>query len=393
VTGDPQPVVCISTADWDAPLWTNKQHLMSRLADAGTPVLYVDSVGLRRPAASGQDAARIRRRLATWRPFARPVRERVLRDSPLVVPLHDVPSVQRLNRALVRARVRRNERRYRLERPVVWTYAPMGADVFDPQRHDGLVYHCVDDLAAYPGVDAEAFHVAERRLVAMADVCVVSSRELERKLAALGPRDLRYWPNPADTTTLRAALPARRFEGEVVVGFIGAVQDHKVDIELVAACAELRPAWRFELVGPVGLGLRTGASAFETLPANVRLGGAVTRDELIGVLAGFSAGMIPYRLNDYTASVFPMKVFEYLAAGLPVVSSELPSLVGEVEHVSFASGPDAFVAAVERAIESDGPAAASARSAYASLHSWEARTAEALAVLAGLSRAAPSRSR
>ena len=382
-SADPD-VVCVSTADWDAPLWTNKQHLMSRLADAGRTVLYIDSLGLRRPAATAQDASRIRKRLEAWRPFARPVRERVLRDSPLVIPLHQQPAVQRINRVLLRARLRRNEWRFRLDRPIIWAYTPAGEELLRP-RHSGLVYHCVDDLAAYPGVDAEAFRAAERRLVAQADVCIVSSRELERKLAALGPRRLVYWPNPADTTAIRRARRRRPAEGPVVVGFVGAVQGHKVDVELVAACAELRPDWIFELVGPVGLGLAEDDLDPASLPANVRLPGSVDRRELPEVLTRFRLAMIPYRLNEYTASVFPMKVFEYLAAGLPVVSTPLPSLVGEVEHVRFAAEPEAFVAELGAALETDGAGAADERSDYAAAFSWEARLEEALALLETLS--------
>jgi glycosyltransferase involved in cell wall biosynthesis len=375
-------IVCVSTADWDASLWTNKQHLMSRLADAGWNVVYIDSLGLRRPGASAQDASRIVNRLRAWRPFATTVRPGIRRDSPLVIPMHGNRSVQRLNRQLLRWRLRRNERRWRLRQPVVWTYAPAGADLFDPRRHAGLIYHCVDDLAAYPGVDAAAFSIAERRLVREADVCVVSSRVLERKLRELGPRRLEYWPNPADTDTMREALALRRPNEEpVVVGFIGAVQDHKVDIALVEECARLRPDWVFELVGPVDLGL--GGSSLDTshLPDNVRLSGAVAHHELPAVLGRFRLAMIPYRINEYTASVFPMKVFEYLAAGLPVVATPLPSLVGEVEHVLFAEDAAGFVAALDEALQPDVEAVAAARAAYAGSFSWEARARQATALL------------
>jgi glycosyltransferase involved in cell wall biosynthesis len=378
-------LICLSTADWDAPLWTNKQHLMQRLAAAGNDVLYIDSLGLRTPSASAQDASRIVRRLKAWRPFARPVAERVLRDSPLVLPFHGNPAAARLNAKLLKARTRRNEARHGLERPVLWTYTPTAIQIHSPRRHSALVYHCVDDLAAYPGVDRDAFEANERALVQIADVCIASSRPLAAMLRERGAKRVLYWPNPADTRAYAAARAGQPHGRErPVIGFIGAVQEHKLDLDLVRACAELRPDWDWRLVGPVGLGIRDSAIDRDSFPGNVHFPGGLHRDDLPAAVAGFDAAVIPYRVNDYTISVFPMKVFEYLAAGLPVVSTPLPSLDGEVEHVEFASAPEKFVAALERGLNEDDASARSQRSLYAAAHSWEARTDEAVDLLSAL---------
>jgi glycosyltransferase involved in cell wall biosynthesis len=379
-------IICLSTADWDAPLWTNKQHLMQRLGAAGVPVLYVDSLGLRAPSASGQDARRIARRLGAWRPFARPVAPGVMRDSPLVLPFHGNRAAARLNASLLRARVRRNEVRHGLHHPVLWTYTPSAVDVHSPRRHGALVYHCVDDLAAYPGVDRSAFEANERRLLERADVCVASSRPLAAALRERGADRVLYWPNPADTRAYTAARrpPAGEERDRPVIGFIGAVQEHKVDLDLVRACAELRPEWEWRLVGPVGLGIGSSAVDPASFPANVAFPGGRHRDDLPAAVAGFDAAIVPYRLNDYTTHVFPMKVFEYLAAGLPVVSTPLPSLVGEVEHVRFAASPDEFVAALDAELAGDSAALRDDRSDYAAGHSWERRTDEALELLGQL---------
>jgi glycosyltransferase involved in cell wall biosynthesis len=375
------PVVCVSTADWDAPLWTNKQHLMSRLAERGATVLYLDSLGLRAPTAGSSDLRRIGRRLRAWRPTARPAAQAgVLRDSPLVIPAHGRAWVRAVNRRLLRGRLRRNERRFGLRDAVVWAYAPPALDMYDPRRHRALVYHCVDDVAAFPGVDAAAFREGERRLVAAADVCLASSRPLLAHLERMGARRAVYWPNPADTGAFAAAAPADPASRPVTVGFVGAVQDHKVDVPLVAAAARLRPDWCFALVGPVGEGLGRRDLGATELPPNVVLRGHAAREALPAVMRGFHVGVVPYRINAYTEGVFPMKVFEYLAAGLPVVSTPLPSLVGEVEHVAFAADADELVAAVEAALAAPGDAV-DARRAYAGAYSWEARADEAAALL------------
>jgi glycosyltransferase involved in cell wall biosynthesis len=114
--------------------------------------------------------------------------------------------------------------------------------------------------------------------------------------------------------------------------------------------------------------------------ANVHLLGPRSYAELPAVLRGAAAGLIPYALNDLTTGVFPMKVYEYLAAGLPVVTTPLPSLEG-VEEVTVAAGAEAVVGALEEALAADSPEARARRSRAAAGHSWEERIDEIAAAL------------
>ena len=109
----------------------------------------------------------------------------------------------------------------------------------------------------------------------------------------------------------------------------GAVVATKLDMGLLVELARARPSWSFALVGPVGLGdPSTDVSALVAEP-NLHLLGARTYEQLPSVLRGADAGLIPYARNQLTDSIFPMKVYEYLAAGLPVVATPLPSLSGD----------------------------------------------------------------
>jgi glycosyltransferase involved in cell wall biosynthesis len=129
------------------------------------------------------------------------------------------------------------------------------------------------------------------------------------------------------------------------------------------------------LVGPVGLGdPLTDASAL-TEAHNVHLLPTRLHRELPAVLRGARAAIIPYLLNDLTASIFPMKVYEYLAAGLPTVATRLPSLIG-TEGITFASDAAGFDHALEDAMAQDGPQARVQRAQLAAGHSWDDRLAE-----------------
>lgn len=381
-------LMCLATADLDGPLWTNKQHLMTRLAAAGLRVVYVDSPGHRAATASKSDRARMVRRLKAWRYLARPFQPGLWRDSPLVVPNYSYASIRRLNIGLLRRRLHRNAVALDLGRPVLWTYSPLAADLYDPERHTALVYHCVDDVAVTPGIDGEQWRLNEDRLIAMADVCIGSSRPLCDRLHRLGARRVVYWPNPADTTAFAAAreeaLHVPATERNPRAGFIGAISEHKVDMALVRGLAERLPEVDVVLAGPVGQGIGHTTIDLTNLPPNLELVGPIARTDLPAFLQTVDVGLIPYVRSQYTEGVFPMKVFEYLAAGLPVVSSELPSLVGEVEHLTFASTPAEFADSVAEALAKTSPAEAAERSRYASAFSWEARVNEALELLRSL---------
>jgi glycosyltransferase involved in cell wall biosynthesis len=379
-------IVCVGFADWDTELWTNQHHLMSRLARENR-VLFVESLGLRRPQLAGRDLARIWRRL---RRGLAPPREvdglHVL--SPLVLPLHGSRVVRALNRRLLPALVRRANRRLGLRRPILWAYVPQAESLIDALDPELIVYHCVDDIAAQAGIDGASFRAAERSFAARADLVLASAPALARRLREISPNVLDA-PNVADTelfaTALQpgptdsalAALPAPR------IVFTGAIVATKLDFALLGELARLRPHWSFALVGPVGPGEpRADASALEAEP-NIHLLGPRGYRELPAVLRGADAGLIPYSINELTSSIFPMKVYEYLAAGLPVVATPLPALA-EVEQVQSASDAPGIAALLDAALASDSPELRAERSRAAAAHSWDRRLQEIAAAIAAL---------
>jgi glycosyltransferase involved in cell wall biosynthesis len=190
-----------------------------------------------------------------------------------------------------------------------------------------------------------------------------------------------FAPNVADTTLFSTAVgegpvdPALAALPTPRIVFTGAVTATKLDLSLLAELAGGRPGWSFALVGPVGAGdPATDVSALTALQ-NVHLLGPRRHDDLPAVLRGADAAIIPYAINDLIASVFPMKVYEYLAAGLPVVATPLPALAG-VAEVETAAGGAAMGAALERLLAEDSPARRAERSRAAAGHSWEARLEE-----------------
>lgn len=385
VTG--RSIVCVGFNDWETELWTNQHHLMARLAAAGNSVLFVESLGLRRPTVAGRDVSRMARRLVRG---LRPPRERdgVHVLSPLVIPLHGNAAVRRVNARLLPFLVGRAARRLGMARPILWGYVPQAEVLLDALDPSLVVYHCVDDIATQEGIDAASFRAAEERYARRADLVLASAPRLAERMRALNGNVL-YAPNVADTGLFATALttdPAHPVDPAVAalpgprLVFTGAIAEKKLDLPLLTAVARAHRDWTIALVGPVGLGdPHTDVAALEAEP-NVHLLGPRRYEELPAVLRGADVTLIPYRASELTASIFPMKVYEYLAAGRPVVATPLPALRG-VEEIAVADGAEAFAAAVARELERDTPERRAARSAAASANSWDARLAEISAAL------------
>jgi glycosyltransferase involved in cell wall biosynthesis len=371
-------IVCVGFADWDTDLETNQHHLMKRLA-RDNRVLFVESLGLRRPRLSGRDVRRIARRLLSGLQGPRRV-DGLEVLSPLVLPLHGNPIARRLNRWLLPALVRRAARKLGMRRPILWAYVPQAEallDALDPQL---VVYHCVDDIAAQPGIDAAGFRAAEGRFAARADLVLASAPRLAERLRGISPNAI-YVPNVADTRLFATALddgPVDTAMGALArprIVFTGAIVTTKLDLTLLVELARIKPNWAFALVGPIGPGdPHADVSALEAEP-NLHLLGPRSYDRLPSVLRAADVGLIPYARNPLTDSIFPMKVYEYLAAGLQVVATPLPSLT-EVEGVATAPDAPGIAALLEDALAHDTPEHRAERSRAAQSHSWERRIEE-----------------
>src|SRR5579871_40478 len=195
---EPREIVIFSTADWATPYWTNKQHIASRLAKRGWSVLYVETVGLRAPGFGRADGARLMRRLTGAAASPREVANRLWVASPLSVPIgHRFATVRDFNAKALSSALGTWLAKLGFRRPIIWTYHPFMLAAIAGIDRAALVYHCVDELAAIPGIDAEAISAAERTLLLAADMVFTTSPALREKCAALSPA-CHHLPNVAD---------------------------------------------------------------------------------------------------------------------------------------------------------------------------------------------------
>lgn len=373
-------IVCFSSIDWQF-IWQGHQEIMSTLAANGNRVLFVENTGVRAP--SVRDLPRLRQRLQNWwrgtKGF-RHERDNLFVFSPVLLPFPYSRIVRRINRVLLLRSVRRWMGAAGFDQPIVWTFlpTPLVREAIADLEPLVSVYYCIDDFASSSKA-ARRIESSEQQLFRDVDLVFVTAEKLRERAARFSDRvhlfpfgvSLQKFesarasaaPPPADLT----ALP------KPIIGYVGGV--HKwIDFPLLADVARRMPEASFVLVGPV----QADVSALDGL-ANVHLLGKRDHDDVPSYVKGFDVGVVPYLLTDYTANVYPTKLNEYLAMGIPVVATDLPEIRRfNVTHgpiVAAARDANAFVDAIRSALKPASDEARHRRTVVAAENSWQSRIA------------------
>jgi len=237
----------------------------------------------------------------------------------------------------------------------VWYYTPMQLPWTKHLKPAAVVYDCMDELSAFKGAPPE-LKERELELMQWADLVFTGGHSLyEAKQDQ--HRNIYAFPSSIDAPHFaRARTITVEPEDQISIpgvrlGFFGVI-DERMDLELVAAVAAARPDWHLIMIGPV-VKIDPG-----TLPqsSNIHYLGMKTYDELPTYMAGWDVAMLPFARNDSTRFISPTKTPEYLAAGLPVVSTSIRDVIrpyGNAGVVHIGDTAEEFVAAVERALAED----------------------------------------
>ncbi|MGH9143540.1 MAG: ElyC/SanA/YdcF family protein [Vicinamibacterales bacterium] len=371
-------IVCVSSIDWDF-IWQGHQEIMSTFAAQGHRVLFLENTGVRAP--QMRDLPRVRQRFKNWwrgtKGF-RQERPNLFVFSPLVVPLPYSRIARWINRWLLARALKGWMRATGLYRPIVWTFlpTPLAVDLIrelDPQL---TIYYCIDDfVSSSPG--ARRIVASEQRLFRDADLVFVTSERLRARAATFTDR-VHLFPfgvNFDRFDAVRAEAPPLpddlRPLPRPVVGYVGGLHQW-VDQDLLAAVAQRLPDATIAMIGPA----QTDVSVLERQP-NIRLFGQRPHAELARYIRGFDVGIVPYKLSEYTANVYPTKLNEYLVMGIPVVATDLPEIRRfNRDHggiVEVADGAEAFARAVAHAVRGSRPDEVTRRIEVAHSNSWLSR--------------------
>lgn len=330
------PVICFSHLRWDFVL-QRPQHLMSRLGRSRQIYFFEEFIPtdhhtpyLEYHPYEGTDVISVRPRVPHhWDEASRT--EALARLLDLMLRLNGIA------------------------RPILWFYSPM---MFSFSRHveaGAVVYDCMDELANFRFAPA-GLRELEADLMARADLVLTGGASL---YAARRDRhdNIHAFPSGVDIAHFssvrkgcaaepaQAALPGRK------LGFYGVI-DERIDMKLLEAVAKARPDWSIVMVGPLA---KIGPDELPKLP-NLHFVGPRSYETLPNSLAAWDIALMPFAINEATRFISPTKTPEYLAAGLPVVSTPIADVVatyGDLEAVRIADTPERFIAACEEALALD----------------------------------------
>lgn len=390
------PIVCVALPSWEGEYTKSTVHLMTRLAEHNR-VLYVDYPR------TWTDVVRaiVRRAQLPWKAMfsaahrvSAPLgtdRDLHLLTLPPVLPVNALPSGrlyrwgQALNARIISRAIRQAMASLDMEAPVVINaFQPgLGLALKGTLGERSTVYYCYDEISEATWCGKHGAE-DERRFIEEADVVITTSDALWESKERHA-RQCFVVKNGVDFDLFSSvdALRAERLNADgippnPVIGFVGNV-DARVDLDLLETVARMRPEWTFEIVGPArDPEVQARLAAVDNLVWHGSKGPA----DLPAIMQRFDAGIIPFRKDGFTRFIYPIKVNEYLAAGLPVVMTDFAHIPELRAAVEIADEAETFVAALERVVRRQSVKDRDTRRAFASLNSWQARSARFASVVA-----------
>lgn len=256
---------------------------------------------------------------------------------------------------------------------VAWYYTPMALQVSRHLTPRAVVYDCMDELSHFQGAPPE-LREREKELLERADVVFAGGHHLYEAKRAHHP-NVHPFPSSVDVPHFARA---RSFEGEPDdqraiphprLGFYGVI-DERFDTQLIGQLAALRPDWHLVFLGPV---VKIDPAQLPKGP-NLHYLGQKSYEQLPQYLASWDVALLPFALNDATRFISPTKTPEYLAGGLPVISTPIHDVVhpyGELGLVHIARSAPQFVAAAEQCLVDDRAARLAQADAFLADLSWD----------------------
>lgn len=319
-----EDIICISSIDWDFN-WQGHQEIMWTLAEHGNRVFFVENTGVRAPRLA--DLPRLQKRLSRWWHGTKGIRkegENLYVFSPLVFPFPYARLFRWINRLILLRPIKKWMRAVNFSKPIIWTFLPTGI-ALDLIRHFDrklAIYYCIADFSKLVPVPRRLQRI-EKQVIQQADVVFAQGPALREycqkyndhvfvfpfgvKLDGFLNFQIRDAERPIEMKNIKRPI----------LGYVGGLHRH-LDWNLIETLARGSPDWSLVFVGPI----QTDISQVQRLP-NVLALGEKDHADLPRYINCFDVCLIPYALTEYTQSVFPTKLNEYLIMGKPVVSSNL----------------------------------------------------------------------
>jgi len=348
------------------------QHLFSQFLGE-SPVIWVETVGLRSPSWSWRDLGRCLQKLTDFLTGRRVLQSLPTQGltivSPMTLPFTGFALVRRFNSWRVRCVVGRAMQRLGFNQPTLVVTVPSQCDYVGRLGEELSVYYCIDQYELWPGMNPDHVRKMEAQLITSVGCVVVPSVGLKKRFIPSGKPILvlEHGVDLEHFKMCRDRLPAT---GPVELVYFGSINE-RIDIDLLVRLAKAVPEASIRLIGPV----TTHVAPLLNL-ANVHLEGVVSYQDLPKAVASAHLFMLPFRLDELSKSCSPIKLKEYLACGRPAIATVLPDGEDLREYIHLESDSERFVQWVSDFVNGEGEIAPDSGFAYVEGQTWAAKAAK-----------------
>lgn len=372
-------ILCFSH-DWTGdPL--SKTHLM-RVLSRDNRILWINAIANRMPTASGKDVSRIFKKLKAFTEPVREVENNIFVLNPLAIPTYGSAAVRKFNQSFLLSQVKAAMRKLKFQKPVNMVFNPAAGLLAGKLNEESLIYYCVDEYTAFTGAAAGLKEI-EEGLFRKSDLVIVSAEKLLESKRKFNPNTFLI-RHGTDWRHFRKALSEEtEIPGEIkdlpkpVIGFHGLLADW-VDFELIKKIAAHFKNGSIVLIGKIAVDAEQKVKILDGI-SNVHFLGRKPYANLPAYCKGFDVSLNPFIINDLTLAANPLKVREYLAAGLQVVSTDIPE-VRILEHCRIGKTHEEFIEQIEKALAN--PQSKTEISDSIKRESWDAKIDELREIMA-----------
>jgi glycosyltransferase involved in cell wall biosynthesis len=265
----------------------------------------------------------------------------------------------------------------KITRPILWISRPEQRFIVGHANEMLSIYHVVDEYSGYTDLSVDKqrrLQKEEARLLAAVDAVVVVSPELQQSKTVSGREpyvvenavDFERFSEVADRPSDMAKLSGPIFGYSGLIG-------RRLNISLILKLAKMEPGWAIVLLGKVDP--RGCEREIELMRSqeNIHMLGQKAVTEVANYVANFDVGLLPYELDLETENISPLKMYEYLAVGIPVISTPIPAALRSADVVSIAGSDAEFASLCRAALQADDEYQRKTRIEFARSNTWEKR--------------------
>ncbi len=371
-------ILCFSTTDWDE-IWGSRQQIMSRLGKRGHRVFFIERPAglehlLRYPNIRINKMQRQRQGIQN-------IAENVWIISlpPLLPGRYYSTKINAINQWLTYRSIKTQISDFKIKSPILWIYNPEQGNLIGKFNERLSVYHCIDEFTAgTSGRKKQIITRLENELLARSDIVLANSLPTYQNKLTINPHTFRIssgvdfdlFSSPRkseEITRIFSRIPRPR------IGFVGNLND-RIDFPLIEYLANKRPAWSFVFVGDTfPLSMNDISITKLKSISNCYLLGKKPYSQIPAVIGEFDVCILPFVQNERAYYRSPLKLYEYFAAGKPVVSPPLPEPQEFLDVIYLATTPENFLSEIENALFENDSSLNQKRKLIARQNSWDVK--------------------